>query len=156
MRTTSEDDPRISAHLEILVLDRGPGIANLELCLRDGYSTGGTAGQGLGAIVRLLGRIRLFIPALQRGTAVLPRDGPPAYSTSWGLRVPESLQMGAINVSKPGEEVCGDAWGVEQTLEYTTVVLADGLGHGLEAKTAALEAVRIGHSYPDLLPRTPS
>src|ERR1700722_1253256 len=37
--------------LEILALDQGPGMTNLEQCLRDGYSTGSSAGQGLGAIV---------------------------------------------------------------------------------------------------------
>src|SRR3954462_9731486 len=39
--------------LELLALDRGPGMANLNQCLKDGFSTGGSPGQGLGAIARL-------------------------------------------------------------------------------------------------------
>ena len=34
----------------VLALDRGPGIASLDAALRDGYSTAGSAGTGLGAI----------------------------------------------------------------------------------------------------------
>src|SRR5262249_15988384 len=41
------------AGLEVLSLDRGPGIANISECIRDGYSTRGSSGTGLGAIARL-------------------------------------------------------------------------------------------------------
>lgn len=33
--------------IEMLALDRGPGMADVSACLRDGYSTGGTSGNGL-------------------------------------------------------------------------------------------------------------
>src|SRR5688572_28304608 len=39
--------------LRVLALDVGPGMANPADCLRDGHSTSGTAGEGLGAIQRL-------------------------------------------------------------------------------------------------------
>src|SRR5262249_62171357 len=39
--------------LEVLALDRGPGMADVARCLHDGFSTTGTAGEGLGAILRL-------------------------------------------------------------------------------------------------------
>ena len=42
-----------STGIEVIAFDRGPGIASLERCLRDGYSTAATAGTGLGAIARL-------------------------------------------------------------------------------------------------------
>src|SRR5688572_4564985 len=35
--------------LEVLSIDRGPGMADLGRCLEDGFSTGGTPGTGLGA-----------------------------------------------------------------------------------------------------------
>src|SRR5688572_12749729 len=41
-----------TAGLEVLALDKGPGL-DLSRCLRDGFSTGGTPGTGLGAIARL-------------------------------------------------------------------------------------------------------
>src|SRR5579863_1119319 len=37
---------RGEAGIEILSLDRGPGISNLSECLEDGHSTAGTAGTG--------------------------------------------------------------------------------------------------------------
>src|SRR6185295_9718748 len=39
--------------VEIFALDEGPGIANMTDCLRDGYSTAGSPGNGLGAVTRL-------------------------------------------------------------------------------------------------------
>src|SRR5215510_9892301 len=41
------------AVIEALALDQGPGIANVSESLRDGYSTAGSPGTGLGAIKRL-------------------------------------------------------------------------------------------------------
>jgi anti-sigma regulatory factor (Ser/Thr protein kinase) len=38
--------------LELLAIDRGPGIADLDASLRDGFSTAASSGTGLGAIVR--------------------------------------------------------------------------------------------------------
>src|SRR5690606_7183907 len=38
--------------LEILGIDRGPGMDNPERCLSDGYSSRGTSGNGLGAVRR--------------------------------------------------------------------------------------------------------
>jgi hypothetical protein len=56
----------------------------------------------------------------------------------------------------PGQDVCGDSWGVAAGPEQTTVLVADGLGHGPEAAEASVEAVRlfhrfIGHTAPTLL-----
>jgi anti-sigma regulatory factor (Ser/Thr protein kinase) len=36
--------------MDVLVLDRGPGIRDLAAALRDGFSSAGTPGNGLGAI----------------------------------------------------------------------------------------------------------
>ena len=43
---------RKGAGMEIAAIDRGPGM-DLERCLADGFSTGGTPGTGLGAVRRL-------------------------------------------------------------------------------------------------------
>ncbi|MFD1734160.1 hypothetical protein ACFSC4_27465 [Deinococcus malanensis] len=39
--------------MEVLALDTGPGLAQPGMVLRDGYSTAGTPGTGLGAVSRL-------------------------------------------------------------------------------------------------------
>src|SRR5512147_2654488 len=38
--------------VDVIALDQGPGIENLEFAMRDGFSSSGTAGQGLGAVNR--------------------------------------------------------------------------------------------------------
>src|ERR1044071_1777791 len=38
---------------DLIAIDSGPGISNLDRALGDGYSTAGTSGHGLGAISRL-------------------------------------------------------------------------------------------------------
>ena len=38
--------------VEVLALDRGRGMSNVDACLADGYSSAGTRGNGLGAVVR--------------------------------------------------------------------------------------------------------
>lgn len=138
-----------SPELELIALDKGPGMADLEQCFADGYTTGTSFGQGLGAIRRLAEESDFFsVPG--RGTAVLARWRVPRRPAI----VPASphLRIGAVNVSKPGEDVCGDAYGVEQSDTESTVLLADGLGHGLAACQASLEAVRVLHAHPRLQP----
>ena len=39
--------------VELVSVDRGPGIADVARCLEDGFSTGGGPGNGLGAVRRL-------------------------------------------------------------------------------------------------------
>src|SRR5262245_38968592 len=62
------------AGIEVLALDRGPGMADLGRCLRDGYSTAGTRGTGLGAIARLSSGFEVH-SADRRGTAGPGRTG---------------------------------------------------------------------------------
>ena len=125
-------------------------MANPDQCMQDGFSTGGSPGQGLGAIVRLSSESD-FYSDVSRGTALLARWSTGSSKAS-GNGNSGALRIGAVNVSKPGQEVCGDSWGVEQNENECVVLLADGLGHGLEAQAASLEAVRVLHLNPSLPP----
>lgn len=49
--TIDEDEAR--AALRLVFLDRGPGIADLAAAMRDGFSSGGGLGVGLGGSKRL-------------------------------------------------------------------------------------------------------
>jgi anti-sigma regulatory factor (Ser/Thr protein kinase) len=120
--------------IEVLVLDRGPGIADVRRCLQDGFSTFGTPGNGLGAIFRQSAYADLH-SSTGAGTALLARlwNGPAPW--------PDNLQVGAVSVPKSGEEVCGDAWAVARDGERTLFLVADGLGHGPLAADASREAV---------------
>jgi hypothetical protein len=125
-------------------------MEDLDLCLENGYSTVGSAGQGLGAIVRLSVDSDFYsVPG--KGTAILARwrwNG----VTNHLRNEPQWLRVGAVSVSKKGQEVCGDSWGVEQDSVTTTILVADGLGHGYEAGLASREAVRMLHTNPESTP----
>jgi anti-sigma regulatory factor (Ser/Thr protein kinase) len=119
--------------VEIVAVDRGPGMLDPTACLRDGHSTAGTPGTGLGAVRRLATEFDLLSQA-GRGTAVLARIGSPSGPP---------VQVGAVCVPRRGEQACGDAWAVARSGPSWRAVLADGLGHGVEAAHASDEAVRV-------------
>ena len=137
-----------NSHIEIemLALDKGPGIQDVELSWRDGYSSSGTSGTGLGAIARLSRYCDVY-SAHGAGTAVLARI--PPLTARIGA---EPNHVGVIQASKPGQEVCGDAWGLHKSSEQKTLLLADGLGHGPDAAKASGAAVEILNRYPKLGP----
>lgn len=120
--------------LELLGLDKGPGIEDVARCLRDGYSTSGSPGTGLGAMERLSQCFEIYSRPGQ-GTAVLAQLWPDAREPSPGL-----TQLGALVVPKPGEAACGDRWCYHERIEGILVAGIDGLGHGLGAEQAAAQA----------------
>ena len=71
------------AGLEIVALDRGPGMADVGEALRDGYSTAGTKGAGLGAVRRLSDRFEVVLDT-GRGH----RGRRPARLRRWGWSRP--------------------------------------------------------------------
>jgi anti-sigma regulatory factor (Ser/Thr protein kinase) len=114
--------------LEVLTLDRGPGIADVGRALGDGHSTGGTPGTGLGAIRRLSTVFDLYtVPG--QGTAVLAQV--------W-TRAPGHPVHGAVCVPKRGEAECGDVWALQPLGTGWRALVADGLGHGPDARAAAV------------------
>ncbi|WP_129776760.1 ATP-binding SpoIIE family protein phosphatase [Peristeroidobacter soli] len=123
--------------LELLGLDKGPGMEDVSRCLRDGYSTSGSPGTGLGAMERLSQRFEIY-SRLGRGTAVLAQLWPDSREPP-----PSPTQIGALVVPKPGEVACGDCWCHHERVEGVLVAGIDGLGHGLGAEQAATEACRI-------------
>jgi negative regulator of sigma-B (phosphoserine phosphatase) len=48
------------------------------------------------------------------------------------------LEIGRVQRNYPGEDVCGDAILVSAGANHTLIAVADGLGHGREARHAAL------------------
>jgi anti-sigma regulatory factor (Ser/Thr protein kinase) len=147
---SSSEGSDSTAALDLLALDQGPGMRNLQQSLQDGFSTGSTSGHGLGAIIRL-SQASDFYTAPQKGTGILARWwSQPRRPSSPGH--PGTLQISSVNLPKLGEEISGDAWGAVHLSDSVVILLADGLGHGLEANTAASEAVRMLRLHPDLPP----
>ena len=48
--------------VRIQAIDRGPGIADVEASMRDGFSTGGTLGLGLPAVRRMMDSVTINCP----------------------------------------------------------------------------------------------
>jgi anti-sigma regulatory factor (Ser/Thr protein kinase) len=138
--------------IQVIALDKGRGMANVQVCLADGYSSAGTAGHGLGAVIRQSTFVDVASwPGI--GTAVLSRIEP---GKTRAVSETSHSSFGAVSVAKLGEEVCGDAWAIDQSGPTTTLFVADGLGHGPNAAEAAVEAVRLfrhfrGHQVSTLL-----
>jgi len=130
--------------LEILAIDRGPGMKDVSLSLRDGDANAGTSGTGLGAISRLADAFAAHstVPA---GSVVLARVWAGAPQAS-------AFEVGAVSVPRPREEVCGDSWWVAEQEGVCTVAVVDGLGHGPLAFDAARRATDVVRLNPGWAP----
>lgn len=138
---------RVGEQLELLSLDQGPGMADVAACLRDGYSTGGTPGTGLGAVRRLADTFDVYT-RVPGGTVILARVGAVAGAAG-------PYRIGAVALTAPGETICGDDWAAALEDHRAAVLVADGLGHGPLAGEAAGAAVegftRAPFAAPDRL-----
>jgi anti-sigma regulatory factor (Ser/Thr protein kinase) len=130
----------VRPQLEMLAIDRGRGMEDVDRCLRDGYSTGGTPGTGLGAVSRLSSTFDIFsVPG--QGTVALSRVEP-KFAESSPAAGANRLQFGAICVALAGEIECGDTWRIADRGAVLSVMVADGLGHGPLAATASRAAAQ--------------
>jgi anti-sigma regulatory factor (Ser/Thr protein kinase) len=136
--------------IDLVTIDAGPGVRDVSAAVRDGHSTAGTLGVGLGAIQRLADFADLYSRP-GRGTSLVARFLPggnipprpplligglpaPPYPPGppWGAGLVRPIT---------GETECGDAYGAVQAGGEVTAVLCDGLGHGPLAAAAAAAGV---------------
>jgi len=132
--------------VDVVAVDNGPGIADIDFALRDGVSTAGTAGTGLGALRRQADEFDAWTQH-GRGSAFFMRI--------WqGAAPPEpcGIEVGALCMPLAGEDESGDGWGVTCDLDGATLVGVDGLGHGPEAAKAAAGAIQALQKRPAALP----
>ncbi|CAG9180372.1 ATP-binding SpoIIE family protein phosphatase [Cupriavidus pampae] len=134
--------------IELISMDQGPGIADIQTSMRDGHSTAGSAGQGLGAMQRMADDFDIHSRAGE-GTLILARFYRERDSRGGARRLP-GFAVGAICLAAPGERVSGDGWSVSINGGTAEVMVADGLGHGPDAAAAADAAL---HAFDQ--PRPP-
>lgn len=129
--------------IEFIALDCGPGMADVSACVTDGFSTSKTAGTGLGAVARLSQGLDIYSqPTL--GTVVVAQIG--------GGGGAGRFDVGGVVKPMRGEDVSGDAWAYREQNGKLTVLVADGLGHGIMAARASAEAVAAFQGARDLAP----
>lgn len=131
--------------IEILSMDSGPGL-DVSLVMQDGYTTGTTPGTGLGAVRRQSDEFDIY--SSQKGSLVVAR----VYGEDMSDKSLPQYEVGAVSIPLKGEQLCGDAWCVHQTGAEVKALVVDGLGHGPAANNAAVEAVGVFNSGPDLKP----
>jgi anti-sigma regulatory factor (Ser/Thr protein kinase) len=128
---------------DVVAIDAGPGIADLDRAMMDGYSTAGSPGNGLGAMVRLATEFDIFTAA-GMGTVLFAR----VESRQSGAPSRTGFDVGVIRVPKRGETVCGDAWEmVTHDDRRATLTVVDGLGHGEPAADASWRAVELAAEH---------
>jgi anti-sigma regulatory factor (Ser/Thr protein kinase) len=132
--------------VEIIAVDRGPGMFNVQRCLEDGFSTAGSSGTGLGAARRIADVFDVYsLPG--RGTALLARlfRTPPAPA--------QAAEVGTAIAPLTGETVSGDGCAFHLTPQRSTFLMVDGLGHGPHAAEATREAIQIFQQAPQRAPK---
>ena len=127
--------------LDIFALDFGPGIPNLPAAMRDGYTTAGTMGKGLGAVARL---------AMESGFYTVPEnlgsDGPWHGLAVWarlyakGKPKPQLCQTGTFLRAYQDDTFNGDAIYPMVGRHGARWLHLDGLGHGQPAAEAVAKA----------------
>ena len=132
--------------LELFYWDTGPGIYNIDRAVRDGVSTSGSLGTGLGAVRRLMDQFDLYSTVrttsrLSMANARRTNHGTVVLARKWraGSR-PDALAMSRVGVwsrPHPVEKVNGDAYLIKTHGACTLFAIVDGLGHGQGAKQAA-------------------
>jgi anti-sigma regulatory factor (Ser/Thr protein kinase)/serine/threonine protein phosphatase PrpC len=134
--------------LELFYWDTGPGIHDLDRAVRDGVSTSGSLGAGLGAIRRLMDEFDVYstvrktarLSLSQRrsfhGTALLARKWLRGAEKQTSGR-DEARRYGIWSRPYPGERMSGDAYLIREWESATLIAVIDGLGHGSGAKVAA-------------------
>ena len=119
--------------IEMVTIDAGPGVRDIRAAMRDGHSTAGSLGIGLGAIRRLADACEFY-----------SASGHPSVLMARFLAEPRPIKVECAGMirSITGESECGDAFAAVRVGDVLTGVLCDGLGHGTLAARAADEAVR--------------
>lgn len=136
-----------SVSIELVTIDGGPGMM-VEKCMRDGYSTAGTAGTGLGAVSRLSTLFDVY-SAPDQGTVAVSRVAKQNSAGAIRNAKPRAApEFGAISVALAGEIECGDMWRLANHGGSTAILVVDGLGHGPLAATASKAAVATFSQHP--------
>jgi len=128
------------AGVEILSLDKGPGIHDIGRSLEDGYSTRGTSGTGLGAVRRKASHFDIYSQS-NKGTAIVAR----IISPHLKMPIHGVQSVGVVHQAIEGETLSGDDWIVRKFADGWVCAVVDGLGHGFvaaEAATPMIETIR--------------
>jgi anti-sigma regulatory factor (Ser/Thr protein kinase) len=121
--------------IELISIDDGIGIGDVNRMIADGVSTTNTLGHGLGAIKRLSDLFQVY-SLKDWGSIFLSR----VFKEELPYQK-KTTEIRSVVIAKPGEEQCGDAFYCKIGSETIRLFLGDGLGHGEEAALAVNTAI---------------
>lgn len=132
--------------IQIESLDAGPGIADVEQALTDGFSTVDSLGYGLGTVNRLVDELDIT-SNLKTGTHILCRR----WIRQYDLVIENCpLEFGAATRPHPRMQgINGDAFIIKKWNGTALVGVIDGLGHGQWAQRASHTARKYIESHFD-------
>lgn len=134
--------------LDILALDFGPGVGNLDLAQQDGYSTTKTLGKGLGSMQRLSDEFGIYSQQEKdtkhgrwHGTAVWSRfllNKPEGVNNKKNGRAARlaPFEIGLFSRALNDDRYNGDKIYLRQDGDQLRLLHLDGLGHGEIAQMA--------------------
>jgi anti-sigma regulatory factor (Ser/Thr protein kinase) len=119
--------------VQLIAVDRGPGIPDVRASMADGYTTTASLGGGLGTCRRVATEFDLYSRPGE-GTVVLARVGAAAEG-------PDGFEVGGVLTPHPTQSVVGDGYGIAWEGDRVTLAVVDGLGHGPAAADARRTAL---------------
>lgn len=136
--------------IEIVISDTGPGIADVDLALTDGYSTSNSLGLGLGAIRRLADEFEIKSQTREKtnnksGTTIYFRKQINSHqSKSIKFNQLQNKRytkkkwiIAGKTLARQGSHLNGDGFTWIEKEDFILIAVIDGLGHGYNAHLAA-------------------
>jgi anti-sigma regulatory factor (Ser/Thr protein kinase) len=115
--------------LEIIAADIGPGIKKPTLAIQDRNSTAGSLGAGVGAVCRLADEVA-FDNRIDEGFCIIARKFQKPD-------VPRCCEIAIMGRPYPGEVISGDDAVFFESESTFIAAVADGMGHGPDARKAS-------------------
>lgn len=146
-----------AAGVEITARDAGPGIPDVELALKDHYSSGRTLGLGLPGVRRMADDLDIR-PTAGGGTTVRvhkrllgpPGATSPAAGTGLGRMTAEGARWRAAATvrARIGQSTGGDRVAILDRGDHALLAIVDATGHGPAAHAVARDLVaRLEEGY---------
>jgi len=138
-----EIDKEGNKGIEVVNSDLGPGIADIDQAMTDGYSTAASLGIGLSAVNRLMDEFEIR-SNIGEGTLITTRKW---VKPELPYMPVLELELSVFSRPIPGQRYNGDAYFVKRYEDKIMFAVIDGLGHGQDAQEAAQAAVDCLENY---------
>lgn len=135
--------------IEITARDKGPGIEDIDNSIKDGISSKGTMGGGIGALKRLMDSFEIYSNCVS-GKSIhsqLESIGTLIILKKWASNKfkhdTDDVKVSLLSTPCAGAEANGDYYYIKKFKDRCIFAVIDGIGHGEEASSASKLASKI-------------